>query len=111
MVGYVARMTNDPDLADEVFAVTFARFFETLPRYKPCGKLASYLLRIAHNALHDELTRRARHGPLPPLGGGDAPAPADPAPGPAERAEVAEEGERARLALARLRRRCGRSSS
>jgi RNA polymerase sigma-70 factor, ECF subfamily len=64
--GYALRMTGDRDLAEEIFCATFVTFFENLARYRPCGKLANYLLRIARNRLLDELQARSRLAtPLP----------------------------------------------
>lgn len=62
VIGYVLRMTGDRDLADEVFASTFAAFFAGLPRYRSRGHLAAYLLRIARGRLADEARVRSRLG-------------------------------------------------
>ena len=66
VIGYVWRMTNDRDLAEEIFCATFAAFFENLSRYRPGGRLVAYLLRIARNRLFDEMKARGRlANPLP----------------------------------------------
>src|SRR5689334_13070798 len=60
LFGYLLRMANDPDLAEEAFAATFTRFFESLPRYRPQGRLAAYLFQIARSRLIEERVSRAR---------------------------------------------------
>jgi RNA polymerase sigma-70 factor, ECF subfamily len=62
VIGYVLRVTGDRDLADEIFASTFATFFSVLPRYRSQGRLAAYLLRIARGRLADEARARSRIG-------------------------------------------------
>ncbi len=105
VIGYVLRMTGDRDLADEVFAATFAAFFARLARYRSRGHLAAYLLRIARSRLADEARARARLGRNPAsrgASGATPPEPVDPASGPAESAadaEMAGRAERALLAL------------
>jgi RNA polymerase sigma-70 factor (ECF subfamily) len=60
LFGYLLRMANDHDLAEEAFAATFTRFFESLHRYRPEGRLAAYLFRIARSRLIEEQAARVR---------------------------------------------------
>jgi len=60
IVGFVLKRTGDRELARDIFCATFAAFLETLPTYRPCGKLPALLLRIARNRVIDELRRRGR---------------------------------------------------
>ncbi len=102
IIGYVLRMTGDPDLADEVFAATFVAFFDHLERYQSRGHLDAYLLRIARSRLADEVKQRGR------LGGRDRACPAtesdpvDPTPGPVESMAASELAGRVDEALRRL---------
>ena len=105
VIGYVLRMTGDPDLADEVFAATFLAFFASLKRYRSRGHLAAYLLRIARGRLADESRPRGRLGRS--LGATDSDRltpsePLDPSPGPLEAITSAELAGRAERALLEL---------
>ena len=102
VIGYVLRMTGDRDLADEVFAATFAAFFARLTRYRSRGHLAAYLLRIARGRLADEARARGRLGRSLTSGEATTFEPVDPAPGPAESAAGAEMAGRAERALLEL---------
>jgi RNA polymerase sigma-70 factor (ECF subfamily) len=105
VIGYVLRMTGNRDLADEVFASTFAAFFAALPRYQSRGRLAAYLLRIARGRLADEARARSRIGrPLPNWGAEDTTEtePIDFAQGPFDVAAKSELAGRAGMALQRL---------
>jgi RNA polymerase sigma-70 factor (ECF subfamily) len=105
VIGYVLRMTGNRDLADEVFASTFAAFFRGLPRYQSRGRLAAYLLRVARGRLADEARARSRLGRrLPNWGAEDTPEtePIDFALGPSEAAATSELAGRAVMALQKL---------
>ncbi len=105
VIGYVLRMTGDRDLADEVFASTFAAFFAGLPRYRSRGHLAAYLLRIARGRLADEARVRSRLGRrLPDWGtrGALEAEPIDFTLDPSEAAATSELAGRAVLALQKL---------
>jgi len=105
VIAYVLRMTGDRDLADEVFAATFASFFASLHRYRSRGHLAAYLLKIARSRLADEARARGRLGrPLPASRPGETPGsePLDDLPGPAESAATAELSGLAEVALREL---------
>jgi RNA polymerase sigma-70 factor (ECF subfamily) len=98
--GYVLRMTGDRDLAEEIFSATFMTFFENLDRYRPQGRLANYLFRIARSRLMDELQARGRLARSLPADTLDPPASA--ALAPDEAAAAAELADRLQRALAEL---------
>lgn len=100
--GYVWRMTNDRELADEVFAATFAAFFENLARYQPRGQLAAYLFQIARSRLSKERAARAKLDTPLPVGdaAGSFSARGDAAPD--ELVAAAELADRAKAVLAEL---------
>jgi RNA polymerase sigma-70 factor (ECF subfamily) len=105
VIGYVLRMTGDPDLADEIFAATFVAFFARLDRYRSRGHLGAYLLRIARGKLADEIRARDRLGRRRgAMNSGWSPPsePIDPSPEPSETiasAELAVRAERALMGL------------
>jgi RNA polymerase sigma-70 factor, ECF subfamily len=108
VIGYVLRMTGNRDLADEVFASTFATFFHALPQYQARGRLAAYLLRVARGRLADETRARSRLGRrLPDWAAEDAPEtePIDFALEPSEVAATSELAGRAVMALQTLSER------
>ena len=105
VIGYVVRMTGDRDMADEVFASTFATFFAGLPRYRSRGRLGAYLLRIARSRLIDEIRARSRVGRRLPAWGTEESGEAEPAYcalGPFEAAATSELAGRAGLGLQKL---------
>jgi RNA polymerase sigma-70 factor (ECF subfamily) len=105
VTGYVVRMTGDRELADEVFAATFATFFDHLRGYRSGGQLAAYLLRVARSRLADEVRARGRLGRLLPRAGWDGSPgaePIDPGPDPGDAAARWELAHRAEQALRRL---------
>jgi RNA polymerase sigma-70 factor (ECF subfamily) len=105
VIGYVMRLTGDRDMADEVFASTFATFFAGLPRYHSRGRLGAYLLRIARSRLIDEIRARSRIGRRLPAWGTEESSETEPADftlGPAEAAATSELAGRAGLALQKL---------
>lgn len=82
LLAYAFRLSGDRDAAEDVVQDVFTHFFRRLEQYRPEGKLAAYLFRIAHSLATDEaVDRRRRAAPLPVT--------ADPAP--------AEDPEPARL--------------
>jgi len=105
VIGYVLKMTGDRDLADEIFAATFAAFFENLHRYRSRGSLAAYLLRIARSRIADEARARGRLGRTPPPSSTGDPGrfdSIDPSPGPADSIATSELVGRAEEALLKL---------
>jgi RNA polymerase sigma-70 factor, ECF subfamily len=105
VIGYVLRITGDRDLADEIFASTFAAFFSGLPRYQSRGHLAAYLLRIARGLVADEARARSRMGRrLPNWRAGDTieTEPSDLTVEPGEAAATTELAGRAAMALQKL---------
>jgi RNA polymerase sigma-70 factor (ECF subfamily) len=54
----VVRMVRDPGIAEDVAQETFLKAYRALGSYDPQWKLASWLLKIAHNATIDHLRRQ-----------------------------------------------------
>lgn len=82
LLAYAVRLLGDRDAAEDVVQDVFAHFFRRLEQYRPEGKLAAYLFRIAHSAATDEaVDRRRRQAPVP--------SPAAPAGEPPDRARLA----------------------
>jgi RNA polymerase sigma-70 factor (ECF subfamily) len=55
----VARMVQDPGLAEDLAQEVFIKAFRRLSTYDPQRKLASWLFKIAHNTTIDHLRRHA----------------------------------------------------
>ncbi len=67
LLAYAFRLSGDRDAAEDVVQDVFTHFFRRLEQYRPEGKLAAYLFRIAHSRATDEaVDRRRRAAPLPP---------------------------------------------
>jgi len=69
LLAYALRLCGDRDAAEDVVQDVFIHFFRRLEQYRPEGKLASYLFRIAHSRATDEATSRKRREstrPAPP---------------------------------------------
>jgi RNA polymerase sigma factor (sigma-70 family) len=67
ILAYAVRLIGDRDAAEDVVQDVFAHFFRRLEQYRPEGRLASYLFRIAHSRATDEaVERRRRESPPPP---------------------------------------------
>ena len=60
LMGFVARLTGDRAMAEDVLQSTFVYFFQHLDRYEPQGKLGAYLFRIARSTALDELASARR---------------------------------------------------
>jgi RNA polymerase sigma-70 factor (ECF subfamily) len=60
LVGYLARMTNCRDRAEEFAQETFLRLYQNARRYRERGHLSAYLYRIATNLLRSDERRRRR---------------------------------------------------
>lgn len=60
LVGYLARMTNCRDRAEEYAQETFLRLYLNAHRYHERGQLSAYLYRIATNLLRSDERRRRR---------------------------------------------------
>lgn len=104
IMGFAYRMTGDTGLAEDVFHSTFAYFYEHLERYRPEGKLAAYLFRVARSVVADQLRLRRRAEAVAGAGEPGEPAWAfAPPPGPEasgeEAAAAAELQDKARRAL------------
>jgi RNA polymerase sigma-70 factor (ECF subfamily) len=59
MVGYLVRLTGDPDRAEDLAQEAFVRLYHSAARYTAQGHLVAYLYRIATNLLRSE-ERRTR---------------------------------------------------
>ena len=67
LLAYAFRLIGDRDAAEDVVQDVFAHFFRRLQQYRPEGRLAPYLFRIAHSLATDQaVDRRRRQAPLPP---------------------------------------------
>ncbi len=67
LLAYAFRLLGDRDAAEDVVQDVFAHFFRRLEQYRPEGKLAAYLFRIAHSRATDAaVDRRRREAPIPP---------------------------------------------
>ena len=60
LVGYLARMTNCRDRAEEYAQETFLRLYTNAHRYRERGHLSAYLYRIATNLLRSDERRQRR---------------------------------------------------
>ena len=81
VIRLIARITNDPALAEDLAQEAFVKAFRSLAAFDPSRRLSSWLFRIAHNTALDAV-RRARVPVVAlDLAGGDEPsAPPDPDP-------------------------------
>lgn len=52
---YILRIVRNKDIADDIFQETFVKAIMTIKqgRYTECGKISSWLVRIAHNLIID----------------------------------------------------------
>ena len=58
LYGYLNNMIpGNPCEADEVFAETWTKVIEKLPKYRDDGKFSAWLFRMAHNIFIDRLRR------------------------------------------------------
>lgn len=60
ILAYAVRLCGDRDAAEDVVQDVFTHFFRRLDHYRPEGKLAAYLFRIAHSRATDEASSRKR---------------------------------------------------
>jgi RNA polymerase sigma-70 factor (ECF subfamily) len=107
VISFIARITADRALAEDLAQETFVKAFRSLAAFDTTRRLSSWLFRIAHNTAIDAM-RRSRPQvatssldarPLTSADPPDEPA-APPAPDPVERREL---GQALEAALARLR--------
>jgi RNA polymerase sigma-70 factor, ECF subfamily len=56
--GFLARMTGDADLADDLLQQVFLRLAERGPDLRPDSNLRAWLFRVARNACYDHLQLR-----------------------------------------------------
>jgi len=77
LLGFLARMTGDGPLAEDLFQETFLRIMQALPDYRERGRFRSWLFSVARNLALDALRRRRfehgifRHAPASPDGAED----------------------------------------
>ena len=93
--GYFLRQGAQEPTAEDLTQNVFVRVLQGAEHYRPSGRLEPYLLRIARNLWIDHRRRRR-----PATWREDRPEPADPQPGPPERAAESDRAERLRAALA-----------
>jgi RNA polymerase sigma-70 factor (ECF subfamily) len=102
-----ARMTGDPDRAQDLTQTAFARVFARRAKWEPSGRFSTFLWRIALNLCYDDLRQTQRRGECPLDGldeesrGGDEHFVAD-EPTPHAQADARERGEFVRDALLKL---------
>jgi RNA polymerase sigma-70 factor (ECF subfamily) len=60
LVGYLARLTGDPDRAEDLAQESFLRLFRAAPAYTERGFLRAFLFRIATNLVRSEERRERR---------------------------------------------------
>lgn len=97
LFAFLYRMTGDPALSEELQQEVFLRAIRAGERYRPQGKLSTWLFAIAANLVRDEFRRR-RASPLPL----DLEATGPPAPSAEEVALAGEEVAQLRQALLAL---------
>jgi RNA polymerase sigma-70 factor (ECF subfamily) len=99
---YLLRQCGDPDAAQDLYQEVWSRVIRSRDRYRPSGKFAAWLFKVAHNCLADRARRAQRRPgdtwwePLDelPVGGGE--------PGPEDRHALDEVAARLRVALESL---------
>jgi RNA polymerase sigma-70 factor (ECF subfamily) len=100
ILSFLARMTGDTALAEDLAQETFVKAFRKLAAFDPSRRLSSWLFRIAHNTAVDAL-RKAKL-PAATLDSGEFAAD-PPAPATADPVERRALGQALQSALARLR--------
>ncbi len=91
---FLAALTGDPDVAEELTQETFLQAILSLPRFRRESSLTTWLYAIARNQYRKRVARESRKPPLEP--------PAIPCGPPDEVAERREERHRLFRALAAL---------
>lgn len=63
---YIYNMVKDSDLANDIFQESFVKAIMTIKqgRYNPDGKFASWITRIAHNAVIDHFRQEKSQGTI-----------------------------------------------
>lgn len=67
LFAFLYRMCGQADLAEELMQETFVRALRAAKRYRPEGKVSTWLFSIAANLLRDWWRRQARRGLSLPL--------------------------------------------
>lgn len=100
LVGYLARLTGDPDRAQDLAQEAFLRLFQASDRYRAEGHLGAYLFRIGTNLVRSEERRKSRWRVLEPMFANGGPDRAEPE---AQRSVLGQElYDRLRREIARL---------
>lgn len=87
------RTLHDPEEAKDAAQEAFFKAFRALRTFRPGAKFSTWILTIVYHACCDRLSRRKR------LSTAEPPDWADPAAGPAQQAESADEARRLRAAI------------
>lgn len=63
LFAFLYRMVGDKDLAEDLMQETFARALQAAKRYRPQGKVSTWLFAIAANLVRDRWRRQQVRGP------------------------------------------------
>lgn len=100
---YVRRLVQDDAAADDVFQECWSRVIVNRERYRPDGRFATWLYRIAHNCCMDHWRRSGRRGARETADDDAIAAAADPVfDAPAASAMAGDDSRRLQAALAQL---------
>ena len=103
LFAFIARMTGDAHLAEDVFQQTFIKVAQKADVFDGRASFSTWLYRIARNAALDELRKRSREArPVDPDWGGLETVADDGAVSPLDLLAIEETAERVREALSRL---------
>lgn len=58
---YLLRLSRNPGTAEDVFQDAWSKIIRARDRYQPTARFTTYLYRVAHNCLIDNLRRNRRH--------------------------------------------------
>ena len=61
LLRYLARLTGNVALAEELFQDTWSRVIDARARYSPSARFGAYLFRIAHHLAIDHIRRQKPH--------------------------------------------------
>jgi RNA polymerase sigma-70 factor (ECF subfamily) len=87
------RTLRDTEEAKDATQEAFFKAYRALRTFRPGAKFSTWIFTIAYHACCDRLARRKRYS------GAELPDRADPAAGPQEQAEIADEARRLRAAI------------
>lgn len=63
LFAFLYRMVGEQDLAEDLMQETFARALQAAKRYRPQGKVSTWLFAIAANLVRDRWRRKQVRGP------------------------------------------------